>query len=65
VHAARKPRVLVTGAGGFLGCRSVEMLHASGQWDIRAAVRRPGGAARLARLPVEIVLADVCAADDM
>jgi predicted dehydrogenase/nucleoside-diphosphate-sugar epimerase len=65
VHAARKPRVLVTGAGGFLGCRSVEMLHASGQWDVRAAVRRPGGAARLARLPVEIVLADVCSAEDM
>ena len=65
VHAARKPRVLVTGAGGFLGCRTVELLHASGQWDVRAAVRRPGGAARLARLPVEIVLADACSAGDM
>ncbi len=57
--------MLVTGAGGFLGCRLAEVLHASGQWDVRAAVRRPGGAARLARLPLEIIVADACSADDM
>jgi predicted dehydrogenase/nucleoside-diphosphate-sugar epimerase len=54
-----RPRVLVTGAGGFLGCRLVECLHFGDAWDVRALVRRPASAARLARLPVDIVLADV------
>jgi predicted dehydrogenase/nucleoside-diphosphate-sugar epimerase len=65
VSAGRRPRVLVTGAGGFLGCRLVECLHLAGAWDVRALVRRPGSAARLARLPVEIVLGDVVSTEDM
>jgi predicted dehydrogenase/nucleoside-diphosphate-sugar epimerase len=65
VNSGHKPRVLITGAGGFLGCRSVELLQATGQWDVRAAVRRPGSAARLARLPVEIVIADACSPEQM
>ena len=60
-----KPKVLVTGAGGFLGCRTVELLHADGRWDVRAMVRRPGSAARLARLPVEIVIGDVVSRADV
>ena len=59
VATGAKPRVLVTGAGGFLGCRTVECLHLGGAWDVRALVRRPGSAARLARFPVDIVLGDV------
>lgn len=65
ITTGKRPRVLVTGAGGFLGCRVVECLHESGQWEVRALVRRPGSAARLARLPVDIQLGDVCSVDDM
>jgi predicted dehydrogenase/nucleoside-diphosphate-sugar epimerase len=65
VATGRKPRVLVTGAGGFLGCRLVECLHLGGSWDVRALVRRPGSAARLARWPVELMLGDVVSAEDM
>jgi predicted dehydrogenase/nucleoside-diphosphate-sugar epimerase len=60
-----KPRVLVTGAGGFLGCRTVECLLLGGAWEVRALVRRPASAARLARFPVDIVLGDVTSATDM
>lgn len=52
-------RVLVTGAGGFIGGRVVEMFHALGLADVRAGVRRWSTAARVGRLPVEIHLCDV------
>lgn len=65
VATGAQPRVLVTGAGGFLGCRTVECLHLGGAWDVRALVRRPGSAARLARFPVDIMLGDVTSASDM
>ena len=51
--------VVVTGAGGFIGGRAVEILHASGRARVRAIVRRWSTAARIGRLPVEIVRADV------
>jgi nucleoside-diphosphate-sugar epimerase len=51
--------VVVTGAGGFIGGRAVEILHASGQARVRALVRRWSTAARIGRTPVEIVRADV------
>lgn len=60
-----RPRVLVTGAGGFLGCRTVECLHLGGAWDIRALVRRPASAARLARFPIDIAIGDVASESDM
>jgi predicted dehydrogenase/nucleoside-diphosphate-sugar epimerase len=60
-----RPKVLVTGAGGFLGCRTAELLHLSGQWDVRALVRQPSSAARLARWPLEILLGDVVSPTDM
>ena len=52
-------RVLVTGAGGFIGGRVVEVLHGSGCAHVRAGVRRWAGAARIGRLPVEIVRCDL------
>lgn len=50
--------VLVTGAGGFIGGRIVEVLHARGTRVI-AGVRRWSSAARVGRLDVEIRQCDV------
>jgi nucleoside-diphosphate-sugar epimerase len=50
--------VLVTGAGGFIGGRAVEVLHQLGT-DVRAGVRRWSSAARIGRLPIEIVECDL------
>ncbi len=63
--SSKKLKVLVTGAGGFLGSRTAELLHSAGSCEVRALVRRPASAARLSRLPVEVVLGDVCSPDDM
>ena len=52
-------RILVTGGGGFIGGRLVEVLHQLPGWEVRAGVRRWNSAARIGRLPVEIVLCDV------
>ena len=51
--------ILVTGAGGFIGGRIVEVLHAAGLGPVRAGVRRWSTAAQVGRLPVEIVGCDV------
>src|SRR3989442_885704 len=52
-------RVLITGAGGFIGGRVAEVLHGSGWAQVRAGVRKWAGAARIGRLPVEIVRCDL------
>lgn len=52
-------RVLITGAGGFIGARIAEVLHCSGLAEVRAGVRRWAGAARIGRFPFEITLCDV------
>jgi len=52
-------RVLVTGAGGFVGGRVVEMAYLSGFAKVIAGLRRWSSAARIARFPVEIKLCDV------
>jgi len=52
-------RVLVTGAGGFIGGRLVERLVLECGARVRAQARGPAGAFRLARFPVEIVRGDV------
>lgn len=52
-------RVLVTGATGFIGGRVAELLALRDGWNVRALVRQPGSASRLARLPVEMVLGDL------
>ena len=60
VHANGKARrVLLTGATGFIGSRVAEMLALRDGWQVRALVHNPGSAARLARLPVDMVHMDL------
>jgi predicted dehydrogenase/nucleoside-diphosphate-sugar epimerase len=61
---AARGRVLVTGAGGFLGGRTTELLRDQG-WEVLPLVREPKGAARLARWPNDIALGDVCSRSEM
>ncbi|HEX9844171.1 MAG TPA: NAD-dependent epimerase/dehydratase family protein [bacterium] len=51
--------ILVTGAGGFIGGRIVEVLHALGVGTVRAGLRRWSSGARVGRFPVELVKCDV------
>src|SRR5688500_9551976 len=52
-------RILVTGAGGFIGARLVEVLHCAGGWQVVAGVRRWSTAARVARFPVALAQCDI------
>jgi nucleoside-diphosphate-sugar epimerase len=52
-------KILVTGAGGFIGGWIVETLWLRGFRNVRASVRRWSTAARIGRFPIEIVLCDV------
>jgi NADH dehydrogenase len=51
-------KILVIGATGFIGTRVVHTLRAEGR-DVRALVRRPERAERLANLGAELVAGDV------
>jgi nucleoside-diphosphate-sugar epimerase len=53
--------ILITGATGFVGSRLVERLVLGTDYQVKAMVRRftGPGLARLSRLPVELVLADL------
>jgi nucleoside-diphosphate-sugar epimerase len=51
--------ILIVGASGFLGTRLVEKLSLDMGARVRAAIHRPGSAARLARLPVQFVECDI------
>lgn len=64
IHHTRR-RVLVTGAGGFLGGRAVDLLRDHYGYEVAPLVREPKGAARLARRPNEILLGDICSPADM
>jgi nucleoside-diphosphate-sugar epimerase len=52
-------KVLVTGAGGYVGGWIVESLYLQGFKNVRAGIRRWASAARIGRFPVEIILCDV------
>lgn len=52
-------RVLVTGAGGFVGARLVERLALGSGARVHAQVHRIAGAVRAARFPIEIACGDV------
>jgi nucleoside-diphosphate-sugar epimerase len=52
-------RIFVTGAGGFIGARLVEVLHCAGGWQVVAGVRRWSTAARVARFGVELAQCDI------
>jgi len=58
VGAARRRAVVVTGAGGFIGGRAVEMLLDRGDIEVRPVVRSFDRCVRLARLPVDMTCAD-------
>ncbi len=59
------PLVLVTGAGGFIGGWMAEALHLQRWGRVRAGVNRWSAAARIARIPLDIVLCDVMNADSL
>ncbi len=58
-------RILVTGAGGFIGGWTVESLWFHGFRRVVAGVRRWSRAARISRFPIEIVLCDVLNMDQV
>jgi predicted dehydrogenase/nucleoside-diphosphate-sugar epimerase len=58
-------RVLLTGATGFIGTRVAEILALRDGWQVRALVHNPGSAARLARLPVDMVHMDLGSPRDL
>jgi len=51
-------RVAVLGANGFIGNRTVEMLRASGLFEVRPVVRRASAAALPCRFDLEVHVAD-------
>jgi len=58
-------KVFVTGAGGFIGGRMVEVMQHLDVGDVRAGLRRWGTGARVGRTPVEIVRCDIRDADQV
>ncbi len=54
-------RLLITGATGFVGCRLAERLALGSDYQVRALIHRFSGPglARLCRLPVTLVNADI------
>lgn len=61
----RKPTVLVTGAGGFLGGTIVEALHFGDQYQVRAGLARWLSAPRVARLPITLVQCNILKPDEL
>jgi nucleoside-diphosphate-sugar epimerase len=53
-------RVLITGAAGFIGSRLCEVLSLTQACTVRAFVHSTGSAARIARLPLDFALGDLC-----
>lgn len=63
--AKERPRVLVTGATGFIGRRLVQKLCARDKEDVRVLVRNLHKAAFLKELPVEVVYGDLTKDEDV
>jgi nucleoside-diphosphate-sugar epimerase len=53
------PRILITGAAGFIGGWTTEELCRVGATNVRAGVQRAANVARVAGLPVEIAHCDI------
>ena len=53
-------RVLITGSAGFMGSRLCEVLSLTQICAVRAFVHSTGSAARIARLPLDFALGDLC-----
>lgn len=62
-----KKKVLITGATGFVGNRLAERMSLSGDYDVSVLIHRftGPGLARIARLPVKFVEADLLASDSL
>jgi predicted dehydrogenase/nucleoside-diphosphate-sugar epimerase len=58
-------RVLITGASGFIGCRIAEVLSLRHNVSVVGMVRRASTASGVARLPIELVQADLRSADQV
>lgn len=57
--------VLVTGAGGFIGGRVVELLQDSGRFEVVPALRRWSTAARIGRYPLDFLQCDLLQPDEV
>jgi nucleoside-diphosphate-sugar epimerase len=53
------PKILITGAGGFIGGRVTEELYRLGAQNVRAGMGRAGKHARIAHQPIEVVDCDI------
>jgi len=54
-----REKILITGASGFVGGAVCEYLYKQKICNFRAMIHSSGNAARIARLPIEIVMADL------
>lgn len=61
----KRRKVLITGAGGFIGSRAAEILSLRDGWDVRAMVRSSASASRLSRLPIELVQGNLKSDEDV
>ncbi|MGA9407931.1 MAG: NAD-dependent epimerase/dehydratase family protein [Bacteroidota bacterium] len=55
----RNGTVLVTGAGGFIGGRVVELFHIKYGYQVRANIRKWAKAARIGRFPIDMRVFDI------
>jgi nucleoside-diphosphate-sugar epimerase len=58
-------RVLITGASGLVGSRLCEIMHLGQVGTPRALIHSSGSAARIARLPLDFAMGDLCDLDSV